>query len=101
MATQITEENDGKRLVIGGELTIYGVAEIKDRLWQAVTRHPELEVDLSSVDDFDTAGLQLLLMSKRWPARKINYVNHSAAVLRLIELSNVVLGDPLVLSGQD
>ncbi|MBQ1782726.1 MAG: STAS domain-containing protein [Gammaproteobacteria bacterium] len=101
MATQIHEQNDGKRLAIGGELTIYGVADVKERLWQAAARYPQLEVDLSGVDDFDTAGLQLLLMSKRWPATQINYVNHSAAVLRLIELSNVVLGDPLILSGQD
>lgn len=100
MATQINEQHDGKRLVIGGELTIYGVAEVKERLWQALARHPQLEVDLSGVDDFDTAGLQLLLMSKRWPDTQINYVNHSAAVLSLIEITNVVLGDPLILSGQ-
>lgn len=98
MATQIQMSDDGHQLTISGELTIYGVAEVKQQLWQALTSRDELDVDLAAVEEIDTAGLQLLLMSKRIPGRQVRYLNHSPAVLQLIELSNVVLGDPLVIS---
>lgn len=101
MSTEIDEENGGRLVSVKGELTIYGVAEVKDRLWPLFALHDELEVDLAAIDEFDTAGLQLLLMAKRHPQCNVRFVNHSPAVLRLIELSNVVLGDPLVLSGND
>lgn len=98
MATQVQMSDNGRQLAICGELTIYGVAEVKQQLWQALTSHDELDVDLAAVEEIDTAGLQLLLMSKRIPGRQVRYLNHSPAVLQLIELSNVVLGDPLVIS---
>lgn len=100
MATQIDKSNNGRELAISGELTIYGVASVKQELWQVLTQHDEVEVDLAAVDEIDTAGLQLLLMAKRVPGRQVRFINHSPAVLQLIELSNVVLGDPLVISGR-
>ena len=88
-------------LVVSGEFNIYTVAALKEQLWQQLAASDEVEVDLAAVEEFDTAGLQLMLISKRWPGKQVHYCNHSPAVLRLIELSNVMLGDPLILSGSD
>ncbi len=98
MTTTITSQQDGRSIRINGELTIYAVAQVKEVLWSALEKFPEIEVDLSAVDEFDTSGLQLLLMCKRWPDRSVVFINHSAAVINLIELSNVILGDPIVMS---
>ena len=51
----------------------------------------------------DTAGLQLMLMAKRCEGKKVRFINHSASVLRLLELANLgsQMGDPLLFSSQD
>lgn len=91
----------GAAMAISGEFNIYTVAALKEQLWQRLAVADEVEVDLAAVEEFDTSGLQLMLMSKRWPGKQVRYYNHAPAVLRLIELSNVMLGDPLILSGSD
>lgn len=55
-----------RRLALAGELTVYAVdglwAEWAPRLDDAPARW---RLDLSALDDFDTAGLQLLLVLQR------------------------------------
>ena len=48
----------------------------------------------------DTAGLQLMLIAKRYPGKSVQFVNHPPAVLRLVDLANLgsALGDPLYLA---
>lgn len=50
-----------------GEMTIYCASALKSALLEALRAHPEVafEIDLSEVTEFDTAGLQLLLMLNR------------------------------------
>lgn len=80
---------DTPRLSLSGELTIYSAAEIRATLAAAMDGPSELEVDLSGVSDIDTAGLQLLLLSKRNPRTEVRLLAHSPAVLRLAGIANV------------
>jgi anti-anti-sigma factor len=52
-------------LAVEGELTIYRAAELKPALLEAVRTHDAPALDLSAVTEFDSAGLQLLLMARR------------------------------------
>jgi anti-anti-sigma factor len=52
-------------LAVEGELTIYRAAELKPALMDAVRAHDAPVFDLSAVTEFDSAGLQLLLMARR------------------------------------
>jgi anti-anti-sigma factor len=51
-------------VAIEGDLTIFTVREWKEQLAQALAAHESLHVDLAGVTDFDTAGLQLLVLLK-------------------------------------
>ncbi len=104
MALQ-TVFSSGERccLAIDGELTIYSVAELKAGFADLAPTFSEIEVDLSGVTEMDTTGLQLMLMTKRIEGRYVRFVNHSAAVLQLLEMSNLAgaVGDPLVLPADE
>jgi len=89
-------------LRLDGELTIYRAAELKPVLLAAVAEHPVLEIDLSQVAEFDSAGLQLLLLAKREAlaaGRTLRLANHSPAVLDVLERFDLAahFGDPLVM----
>lgn len=103
MSVQITEDEGLCRVAIDGEVTIATVAEIKASLAAAVTQHEETEVDLGGVEEMDTAGLQMMLAAKRGDGRKVRFVNHSAAVLHVLELANLgqQLGDPVLIRSSD
>lgn len=90
-------------LAIDGELTIYSVAELKAEFANLAPLFSEIEVDLSGVTEMDTTGLQLMLMAKRIEGRHVRFVNHSAAVLQLLEMSNLAgaVGDPLILPADE
>jgi anti-sigma B factor antagonist len=86
---------------IEGELTIYRAAELKQTLLAAVAANEAVEVDLSQVSEFDSAGLQLLLLAKREAGatgRSLRLVDHSPAVVEVLELFDLAahFGDPLV-----
>jgi anti-anti-sigma factor len=52
-------------LAVEGEMTIYRAAELKPALLDTVRMHDAPALDLSAVTEFDSAGLQLLLMAQR------------------------------------
>jgi anti-sigma B factor antagonist len=88
-------------LAIEGELTIYRAAELKPVLLAAVQREPVVEVDLSQVSEFDSAGLQILMLAKREAGaagRELRLVRHSPAVVDVLQLLDLAayFGDPLV-----
>ena len=93
-------------LSLDGELTIYRAAELKELLLNALAAGGgDLEVDLSGVSDFDSAGLQLLMLAKKTAqerGRELRLTGHSPAVLEVFELLNVAayFGDPLVIAGR-
>jgi len=91
-------------LSLDGELTIYRAAELKELLLNALAAGSgDLEVDLSGVSEFDSAGLQLLMLAKKTAqqrGRELRLAGHSPAVLEVFELLNVAahFGDPLVIA---
>ena len=91
------------RYPIQGELTIYTAAEEKQKLQVFLDSGMQLEIDLSGVTEFDTAGLQILAALKKEAARRgkdLRYVMHSKAVLEVLELANIAaaFGDPVILA---
>lgn len=99
MTWNIALDAEGGSLRLEGELNIYSVAEIHERIKDVLGSRDEIEIALDGVSDIDTAGLQLMLLTKRMPGKEVRFVRHSAEVLRIVDLANVgqILGDPLVL----
>ncbi|WP_148714390.1 STAS domain-containing protein [Chitinolyticbacter meiyuanensis] len=97
-------EGESAQFRLDGELTIFHAAELKDVLLAALGEGggPPLTIDLSGVDELDTAGVQLLLLAKREAARHgraLAYSGHSPAVISVLELLDLAgtLGDPVLI----
>jgi len=77
-------------LLIGGSFTIFEVAYYKPQLLAALEQaEHELELDLSGVEEIDTAGLQLLLLTRQEALRygkQCLFSNASAAVQKVLDL---------------
>ena len=90
------------QLILDGELSIYRAAELKERLLDALAATDAvLEVNLAGVHEIDTAGVQLLMLTRREAAasgRRLRLVAHSAPVLAAFELLNLgsYFGDALL-----
>lgn len=89
-------------LCIENDMTIYTAAEQRQILVAFLECGADLEINLAQVNEIDTAGLQLLILSKHEAAqaqKTLRFVMHSAAVTDILELTNLtgVLGDPLLL----
>lgn len=89
-------------LRIEGEMTIYRAAELKQALLDALQPGAVLELDLSGVTDIDSAGLQLLMLTKttaKASGGDLKFASRSPVVLEVIELLNLAewFGDPLVI----
>jgi anti-sigma B factor antagonist len=89
-------------LSIAGEMTIYRAGELKQELLAALAREQQLDVDLSQVSELDTAGVQVLLVTKQAAIaqhKQLRLVGHSAAVLDVFSVLNLssTFGDPLPL----
>ena len=57
------------RLTVHEDMTIYHALDLKQRLMGALEANANLELDLAQVSEIDTAGLQLLILTKREAAR--------------------------------
>ena len=102
MAWDITMSAERQLMSLSGELTIFSVQDVRNRLLEALASTDELSIDLGEVSEIDTAGLQLMLLAKRSPGKTVRFCHHSDAVVRLVDLANLAqkLGDPLVLKAQ-
>lgn len=95
-------ERSGTTLALSGGLTIYHACEARARLLAEMAAGPPLELDLSGIEELDTAGAQVLLWAKREAAGEgwaLPFLRHSRAVLDVLELMNLagILGDTLLL----
>ena len=84
------------------DLTIYNALEQKGMLLDALQASDDIELDLSQVNEIDTAGLQLLILLKKEAQRagkRVTIVAHSQPVRAVIDFCNLAaeLGDPLVI----
>jgi anti-sigma B factor antagonist len=91
------------KAVIEGNMTIYEAAADKPVLLDALAKAKEMEVDLSSLHEMDTAGLQLLILLKRESLRTgtvMRLVGHSPASLDVLGRYNMAayFADPAVVS---
>lgn len=59
-----------RTFVVKGPMTIYECVEIKRELTESLAQAQALHIDLSAVDEMDTAGLQLLLLARREATRQ-------------------------------
>lgn len=89
-------------LILDGPMTIYNATDIKSQLVSAMQNAAILELDLSHVNEMDTAGFQLLVMAKRECQKKnhtLRIVAHSPAVRDVIDFYNMdaYFGDPMVI----
>jgi anti-sigma B factor antagonist len=78
--------------VMEGPLTIYTATEQKDLLLSLFPLAHEVELDLSNVDELDSAGLQLLILIKRESLKgstQLLLSNPSVAVTEAIRLSGL------------
>ena len=99
---QATTHDGHPCLALTGALTIYTVTDAKQDLENRLGRSPILEIDLSQVEELDTAGVQLLLWLKRSAAEHgttLALTGHSQAVLEVLDLLKVtgILGDPILI----
>lgn len=83
---------DTRYLPLEGALSIYTAADTKLRLSAALQGAIALQIDLSRVDEFDCAGLQLLLATQE-QARHMGIGLHfhgiSPVIAELLELSGL------------
>ncbi|HZT62225.1 MAG TPA: STAS domain-containing protein [Burkholderiales bacterium] len=91
------------KAVVQGNMTIYEAAADKTALLGALADATEIEIDLSSVAEMDTAGLQVLILVKResLQARKpLRLTGHSEASLDVLDRYNLAgyFGDPVFIS---
>lgn len=102
MTWDIRVDTRQKQMWLSGELTIFSVQDIRNRLLETLALLDEVSFDLNEVTEIDTAGLQLMLLAKRKPGKTVRFVNHSDEVLHMLDLANLgqLLGDPLVLCAQ-
>ena len=89
----------GQMLRIEGEFTIYRAMELKPVLF---AQPPVTEIDLSGVTEFDSSGLQLLMLAKKTAVaqgRALVLLGRSPVVVEVFELLGVAgyFDDPLTL----
>jgi len=94
------------RLAITRDMTIYHAVEQKAELLQALAGTQTLELDLAQVPEMDTAGLQLLLLTKREASKAgkaVRVTAHSAAVHEVIEFAHLAahFGDPMLITANN
>ncbi|MCL4682004.1 MAG: STAS domain-containing protein [Rhodocyclaceae bacterium] len=105
MSLLVENTPSGCRLRIDGEMTVACAANLRDEILAALPSRDgaEIEVDLSGVSEIDSAGLQLMLQLKRKCGPRLRLVNHSQAVLQILDLSNAAahFGDPVVIPSKE
>lgn len=96
-----TTPDEIRRLQLDGALSIYTAADTKPRLSVALQGAIALEIDLSGIEEFDCAGLQLLLATREQARRQaidLRLHGANAVVRELLTLSGLtdLLTDPEV-----
>lgn len=93
MSVSMTQkENEPCRFAIEGEMTIYTAMELKDQLLSPLAQCAAMEIDLAGVSEIDSAGLQLLVMTKqeaKAQGKTLSMCGHSPAVLEILDLCNL------------
>lgn len=102
MTIQVKEHDGNIHLTIDDEMTIYTALEQKQELALQLKADHELQINLSTVSEIDSAGIQVLLFLKQQAAKKnssLSLIKHSQPVVEVFELLNLSahFGDPIVI----
>lgn len=62
---QVRKSRNGTKVALDGELTIYTAAAVRERLLRVLENCARLTLDTAKVSEIDTAGLQVLLSTRR------------------------------------
>ena len=92
MTINVDKKNGLSSLRIEGEMTIFTALELKKGLLDNLADCSGLEIDLSQVNEFDTAGFQLLFLTKRdanMSDKSFRIISHSPASELILELYNM------------
>ncbi len=88
-----SEVNQGRCVArVAGDMNIYAAAELKSQLAALLGQAPEVELNLSEVNEFDSAGMQLLLGLKREAAqtgKPLRFTQPSTSVKDVIAIYNL------------
>lgn len=79
-------------VAVTGEMNIYNALELKSALMKSIDDSEAVDLDLSGVSEFDSAGLQILLLARRESERNgktFNLASKSAPVESVIGLFNL------------
>ncbi len=98
-----THVNGQPALKLTGVLTIYTVAEARHEIPARMDKHKAHVLDLSGLEELDTAGAQLLLWLKREAANRgsaLALAHHSPAVVEVFDLLKLTatFGDSILLA---
>jgi anti-sigma B factor antagonist len=90
---------------ISNEMNIYSANELKTLLDKVIDDNRELEINLAGVTQIDSAGVQLLMLTKKERDNnnlRLSLVQHSNAVLDTFEFLGLVsyFNDPIVLTNR-
>ncbi len=90
----IRRELKGKQLqlFIEGSCTIYSVKELYSAIADDYGKNAKMTIDVSCIDEFDTAAFQFFLALKKDAfvrKRKVSIVNHSQSFLKFLDLFGV------------
>jgi len=103
----MANSDSGQRsIIINEDMTIYNAAAQKPMLLGSLHSCEELDLDLSQVGEMDTAGFQVLLLTKREAlkaGKTVRLTAHSKAVTELLDLYNMAsyFGDPMVITARE
>ena len=98
-----TSKDNQSVLSLDGVLTIYSVAQAQRELPAKLAKRKVQALDLSGVEELDTAGVQFLLWLKREATSRgveLSIVNHSPSVVEVLDLLalTAAFGDTILLS---
>ncbi|WP_295402369.1 STAS domain-containing protein [uncultured Thiocystis sp.] len=107
MSAEKTKSAPDSVLALEGELTIYTVTQTLARLRDSLKEHGSCELDLSGVTEIDSAGLQLLLWTRRAVAEQggrfhlVGLSEAVAQVIALLQLEQVLGSGSAATAGED
>ena len=98
----MNDETPVTRIEIRGEFNIFTATALRQQMLDALEQTGDVEVDLSGVNEIDSAGIQLMLAAKREAALRnkgLRFAGHSREVYDVLELCDVTgqLGDPVLI----
>ena len=109
MGIVVNSKDSSCNVLIEDNMTIYEAAEQKTQLLEALKKmkkKEQIEIDLSNVNEMDTAGIQILLLLKQTAEKEnkiVLLVAHSPASLDVIDRYNLAayFGDPVIISSSN